>query len=59
MGKRNIAIIGNGNVTIDILRIFSRTKDILDQTDIYGGAQDRILKNDIENFFVIGRRGAV
>lgn len=52
-----IAIVGNGNVAIDIARILARPVDELATTDIAAHAIDTLRKSAIRNIDVLGRRG--
>lgn len=56
--SENIAIIGNGNVALDILRVLSKDKEQLLQSDISQNSLDTISKANIKNIYIIGRRGA-
>jgi ferredoxin--NADP+ reductase len=56
--SENIAIIGNGNVALDITRILSKGRDQLLNSDINHNALELINKASIKNIYIIGRRGA-
>lgn len=51
------AIVGNGNVAIDVARILSRTPDELRPTDIANHALAALSGSRIEEVLVLGRRG--
>lgn len=53
----DVAIIGMGNVAIDIARILARTENELSHTDIAEHAQDQFRNSKIENIYLIARRG--
>jgi ferredoxin/flavodoxin---NADP+ reductase len=54
---KRVAIIGNGNVAIDVARMLSKSPDELARTDIADHALDALRENRIEEIIVIGRRG--
>ncbi|WP_028470682.1 NAD(P)-binding protein [Neptunomonas japonica] len=56
--SENIAVIGNGNVALDILRVLSKEKELLLKSDISQTALDKISNANIKNIYIIGRRGA-
>jgi len=56
---KNIIIIGNGNVAIDVARIFSKRIDDLKSTDINEKVLELKKKSSTENIFVVGRRGCI
>lgn len=56
--SENIAIIGNGNVALDILRVLSKKKALLLNSDINQNALEKINSVNIRNIYIIGRRGA-
>lgn len=51
------AVVGNGNVAIDVARILSRTPEELRPTDIADHAHEALSASRIEEVFVLGRRG--
>ncbi len=53
----NIAIIGMGNVAIDIARILAKSTEELSKTDIAQHALDQLTENKIKNIYLIARRG--
>ncbi|CAG9323220.1 unnamed protein product [Blepharisma stoltei] len=58
-GIKKVAIIGNGNVAIDLVRIMGSPIDRLEKTDISNIALEELRSSQIENIEVIGRRGAI
>ena len=56
---KNVVIVGNGNVAIDCARILSKNIDELHPTDITSSAISMLKKSNIENIYIIGRRGHV
>ncbi len=53
------AVIGVGNVAIDVARLLVRTKEELASTDITDYAEKAILDSPIEDVYILGRRGPV
>ncbi|MDA0305079.1 MAG: FAD-dependent oxidoreductase [Proteobacteria bacterium] len=53
------AVIGIGNVAIDVARLLVRTKKELAEADIPDYAEDAILKSAIKDVHIFGRRGPV
>ncbi|KRX08758.1 hypothetical protein PPERSA_08069 [Pseudocohnilembus persalinus] len=56
---KNVAIIGNGNVAIDIARILSKNTQELEQTEISENCLEQLKQSSISNIHIIGRRGVV
>lgn len=56
-GNDSIAIIGNGNVALDIGRVLAKTREELAQSDISSAAQKHIQQASLRNIYIIGRRG--
>eukprot|EP01017_Pseudomicrothorax_dubius_P043546 TRINITY_DN7272_c0_g1_i8.p1 TRINITY_DN7272_c0_g1~~TRINITY_DN7272_c0_g1_i8.p1 ORF type:complete len:378 (+),score=68.77 TRINITY_DN7272_c0_g1_i8:88-1221(+) len=56
---RNVAIIGNGNVAVDVARILARPYEDLAHTDINDATLNFLRESSIKNIFMIGRRGCV
>ena len=56
-GKR-VAIVGMGNVAVDVARILCRTQGELSETDIADYALEKLKNSNIEEVFMLGRRGA-
>jgi ferredoxin--NADP+ reductase len=59
LNVRSVAIIGNGNVAIDVARILAKTPKELESTDIASHALAALSKSTVENIYIIGRRGPV
>ncbi|MGJ3239594.1 MAG: FAD-dependent oxidoreductase [Anaerolineae bacterium] len=51
------AVIGVGNVAMDVVRILARSQHELDQTDIARYAQEALAQSNIKRIYVLGRRG--
>tara|TARA_B100000029_G_scaffold505406_1_gene586044 strand:+ start:2356 stop:3654 length:1299 start_codon:yes stop_codon:yes gene_type:complete len=59
LDTKNVVVIGNGNVAIDIARVLSKTSDEMLTSDIPKNVLDVINKSPIENLYIVGRRGPV
>ena len=53
-----VAVIGAGNVAIDVARVLSRTREELDATDIADYAADAIVASSITDIHMVARRDA-
>jgi ferredoxin--NADP+ reductase len=53
----NVAIIGMGNVAMDVSRILAMTIEELSTTDIAHHALEQLKENKIKNIYLIARRG--
>ncbi len=53
----NVAIVGVGNVAVDVARILCRTQGELNETDIADHAQAALARSSIKNIYMLGRRG--
>jgi len=56
---KTVAIIGNGNVALDLARILAKNGEELGSTDITSHAIEALKSSRIETIHVIGRRGPV
>jgi ferredoxin--NADP+ reductase len=54
---KSVAIIGNGNVALDIARLLGKTPDELANSDLCAHARDAFAAAHIEDIWLIGRRG--
>ena len=54
-----VAVIGIGNVALDVARVLSRTPREMVPTDIAGYAMDPIEASPIKDIYMFGRRGPV
>jgi ferredoxin--NADP+ reductase len=53
----SVAVIGVGNVAMDVTRILARSQDELKVTDIADFALDELADSNIKRIYVLGRRG--
>lgn len=56
--QTSVAIIGVGNVAMDVTRILARTTDELLETDIADYALEALKHSSVKDIYVLGRRGA-
>lgn len=54
---RNVAVIGVGNVAVDVVRVLSKSEEELAQTDMPRAVLDVLKDAPIERVYLIGRRG--
>ncbi|MEZ4335378.1 MAG: FAD-dependent oxidoreductase [Sandaracinaceae bacterium] len=54
-----VAVIGNGNVAVDIVRVLSRERPEMSKTDITDYAMTKIEQSDYTDVYMLGRRGPV
>lgn len=59
LSVETVAIIGQGNVAVDVCRILSKTVDELKETDIAQHALEALAESRIKHIHLIGRRGPV
>lgn len=59
LSQEIVAIIGQGNVAIDVARILAKTTEELNQSDITANAVEQLSKSKIKEIHIIGRRGPV
>src|SRR5512137_2131771 len=52
-----VAVVGNGNVALDVARILLRTRAELETTDIAAHALDALCRSQVREVFLLGRRG--
>jgi len=53
----SVAVIGNGNVAVDVARILAKTSSEMAETDLAEHAADSIHGSTIKDIYVLGRRG--
>lgn len=53
----SVAVIGNGNVAVDVARILAKTADEMASSDLADHAAREIHSSTIKDIYVLGRRG--
>lgn len=53
----SVAVIGNGNVAVDVARILAKTAHEMVDTDLASHASDVIHGSPIKDIYILGRRG--
>ena len=53
----SVAVVGNGNVALDIARLLAKTPDELANSDMCAHARDAFSQSRIQDIWLIGRRG--
>ena len=57
LSQETAAVIGIGNVAMDVARILVRTQEELEQTDIADYALEALANSNIKKVYILGRRG--
>ncbi len=57
LSQETVAIVGMGNVAVDVARILCRTVDELRQTDIADYALEQLAESKVKHVVMLGRRG--
>ncbi|MCC6616286.1 MAG: FAD-dependent oxidoreductase [Anaerolineae bacterium] len=57
LSQESAAVIGNGNVAMDVARILARTPEELLETDIADYAIEALRNSNLHTIYVLGRRG--
>ncbi len=57
LSVERVAVVGVGNVAVDVARILCRTKEELATTDIADYALEALSRSNIREVYVLGRRG--
>lgn len=55
----SVAVIGMGNVAVDVVRVLARTPEELSKTDIAEYALEGLRHSKVRDIYMIGRRGPV
>jgi len=56
-GVKAVAVIGNGNVAVDVVRVLGRSREEMLKTDLPAYASDEIERAELTDIYMIGRRG--
>lgn len=56
--QESVAVVGNGNVAMDVARILASTYDELAKTDIADYALEALRESRVRDIYMLGRRGA-
>lgn len=59
LSQEQVAVIGNGNVAMDVARILASTYDELAQTDMADYALEALKNSRVRDIYMLGRRGPV
>ncbi len=59
LSQEKVAVIGVGNVAVDVARILSRSVDELAKTDIADYALEALSQSKVKEVYLVGRRGPV
>jgi NADPH-dependent glutamate synthase beta subunit-like oxidoreductase len=54
---KSVAVIGNGNVALDVARVLAKSADEMAKSDIVPSAGDAIAGAPLEDIYIVGRRG--
>ena len=57
LSVKRAAVVGVGNVAIDVARMLVRTPEELEKTDVASHALDALRNSSIEEVYLLGRRG--
>jgi len=57
LSKEKVAVIGIGNVAVDVARILCRTPEELEKTDIADYALEALRHSNVREVYILGRRG--
>lgn len=56
---KSVAIVGNGNVALDVARLLCKDRDELSDTDISPTALEALRRSSVRDVHIIGRRGLI
>jgi ferredoxin/flavodoxin---NADP+ reductase len=59
LSQERVAVIGNGNVAMDVARILAKTPQELAETDIADHALEALRHSHVREIYILGRRGPV
>jgi ferredoxin--NADP+ reductase len=58
LAQEQVAVVGVGNVAVDVARILCRTPEELERTDIAEHALEALRRSRVREVYLLGRRGA-
>ncbi|WP_191252113.1 FAD-dependent oxidoreductase [Kordiimonas sediminis] len=53
----SVAVIGNGNVAVDVARVLAKTAEEMETSDLADHAAEKIHSSPIKDIYLLGRRG--
>jgi len=59
LSGENVAVVGIGNVAMDVARILAKPIEVLAKTDIADHALEKLRHSRVKRIYVLGRRGPV
>jgi ferredoxin--NADP+ reductase len=57
LSQETVAVVGVGNVAVDVCRILCRSRDELEKTDIADYALEALANSNVKTVYMLGRRG--
>ncbi|MDH5737693.1 MAG: FAD-dependent oxidoreductase, partial [Gammaproteobacteria bacterium] len=57
LSQESVAVVGLGNVALDVARLLSKTRTELLQTDMADYAIDALSQSKVKHIYILGRRG--
>lgn len=57
LSQERVAVIGNGNVAVDVVRILASSYEELAKTDIADYALEALANSNVKEIYMLGRRG--
>jgi len=57
LSQESVAVVGVGNVAVDVCRILCRSREELERTDIADYALEAIANSNVKTVYMLGRRG--
>ncbi len=57
LSQESVAVVGVGNVAVDVCRILCRSREELEKTDIADYALDELAASRVRTVYMLGRRG--
>jgi ferredoxin--NADP+ reductase len=57
LSQESVAVVGVGNVAVDVCRILCRSREELEKTDIADYALEQLAASNVRTVYMLGRRG--